>query len=219
MTNATLKTHFTDLLAAENLTFPNVAQHVDRAVKIGLEDFWGAYDWSFRSADVELAITTTAESYDLADEFAGFRSVREKTSTQGADLIYKTKEDFDMLLPRPDVHAAGTPKWFTVFRDQENDKWKISFHPRPSAAMTIYIDQVLIAPRKVDAIPGDFVSGLMAFIAKHIYPYGHIGRLNAGKEAIVELVRLRQIDKVDKSHITVMFDDTREQSTFRYSWT
>ena len=63
-----------------------------------------------------------------------------------------------------------------------------------------------------------YISGLMAFIAKHAYPYGHIGRVNAGREAVMELSRLRKIDKLDRSKMTVMFDDTIEQSTFTYDW-
>ena len=218
MTNSELKTHFTSLLASEGLTFSNVQAHIDRAVKVGIKDFWGAHDWSFRSVDTTLSISSTAESYDLVDNFAGFKSVRERTSASGTDLVYKTKEDFDLLIPRPDSISAGTPDWFTIFRDEENKKWKIAFYPRPSAAMTIYMDILQTAPTEADTIPDDYVSGLMAFIAKHAYPYGHVGRVNAGREALVELTRLRRIDKLDKSRITVMLDDTREQNTFTYKW-
>ncbi len=212
-TDEEYKDYCAAIIQAEKIDYPNPTAVATRAVKTGLADFWGAGNWYFAQDELEFSIADGEESYSLPTNFAGFITMREETSAWGARLQFYPKEEFDLRVPKMSAYNNNTPQMFTIYHDAgENKAMKLKLFPIPSSSQTIYIRFKTRPPSNVGAVPDEFQSGVEAFIAKHLYPFGHRGYQAAYKLALVELNRLRAIDKTDHSNVTRFQDSTQRQT-------
>jgi hypothetical protein len=213
------KKRFAALCAAEKIDVPNISEHVDRAINLGLSDFWGAHPWSFKQYEYSLSCAISAETYELPDKFESFRIAREEETNLGSRLIYKTKEQFDALVPKLSWHATDTPQMYTAYKDADKDKWYVRFWPQPAGGETIPLSLYMDTPDDVSRVPNRFHSTLDACIARHVYPYGHPGFMGVEAAAELRLKKAKYRDKVNQSKMTVMPDDTSQQLNTKRPWT
>ena len=75
MTDAQLKKHLQALLQASHLDDPEADAHVDRAVEMGISEFWGAYPWTFKAVEDSMTLTASQDQYDLPDDFESIKSI------------------------------------------------------------------------------------------------------------------------------------------------
>ena len=218
LSRADYKKRFADLCAAEKIDVGSIDDHVDRAISLGLSDFWGDHPWSFKQ--YEYSLTCSGEETDeLPDGFESFRIAREEETNLGGKLIYKTKEQFDSLVPRVSWHGTDTPQMYTAYRDANDGKWYMKCWPPPAGGEVVYLSLYLDTPNDVHQVPYRFHSALDACIAKHVYPYGHPGFLGAEAAAGTRLKQARYRDKVNQSKMTVMLDETSQQIVSSRPWT
>ena len=217
MTNKNMREHLSAILTADKIDIPDMSEHADRAIAVGIAEFWGAYPWTFRNSDTTLTISSSAEEYNLPSDFDSIVSLREQDSSNGLKLSRKIKEDFDELAPKLSAHATGNPQIYTIYRDSDN-KTKIAFFPQPSSSTTYYITYHREAPSALSGIPTKMHGGVLNFAAKHAYPFGSQGRSAAASMALVELGRLIKTDKLGSASITMMNDDTSDQVIRNYEW-
>lgn len=218
MTERELKEHFAGLLNSAGIEIADIGNHIDRAIGLGMEDCWGAWSWSFKSKPYEFAISSSAESYTLPIDFDSIKTIREKTSLRGMRLIFKPKEDFDKLVPRQTSYSTDTPQIFTIFRDAGTNMWEIAFFPQPDSAMTLYMDYLTEAPTDISSFPARATGALMAYIAKHCFPYGTPGRVQAEALAERETEKLKVKDCVDGSRFTVFASSNDNYITTDRPW-
>ena len=215
--------YFSGLLEADAIKVPNIAKHVELAIQAGLDEFWGANNWYFKAEECEFAITDIGEeSYELPDRFDGVGTVRERASGTGLRLRYFPREEFFRLVPDATAYGTSNVQAFTVYREADDDnKLMIAFFPRPSSAQTFYITGYRKPPAKesVALVPERFQGGLLAFIAKHVYPFGHKGRLTASALAAQELKRLETQNKLDLSDYVRFGDSSDEPTHKKYDFT
>lgn len=216
--NKTAVNYATNLLSLEKIEPSDRDGYIGSAIKLAMVTLWSAWDWSFKFKDTTLSITTSVESYDLPDDFAGIRTIRERTTTSGARLFYLPKEEFDRLIPNQTVIAEGTPQYFTIFRDNENDIWKISFFPRPGSAMTLYIDYATVSLSNIDTLPEVAEPAFWACFKNELYPASHVGKNTAMIEKRTEIEELKKHDKVDASRFVVMLDESATPSVQSWTW-
>lgn len=213
--------HFADLITATKLEVSDPAAYAARCVVQGIKAFWGANNWYFKERQYDLVITATADDYDLPSNFETVRISREHSSNQGGRIQFKSKEDFDALVPKLETFSSGNPQIMTIYRDLATEKWKIAFFPRPTA-MTIKMSlslEVGKEPEKAcEWIPERFHSGLEAFIAYHIFPPGSKARADAYQEARLELERLQTRNRVSDRQMNFMPDGTNETVEVDRPW-
>ena len=207
------KTYYAGLLAASNIDVGvNKDSYVNGAIDAGIKQFWGANNWTFKEAYDPLVLGSSAESYDVPDDFEGIKSARETTSNRGLRLRYIPKEKYDSILPKLSTITATNPVYWTMYTDGSSKRKKIQFLPQ-STAQTIEIIYLRTTPEEPTQIPDKFQSGLMAAIAWHIYPHTEARlRQQAYDDFIKELKRLQVIDKYDMSEYNEMGDDTSDSS-------
>ncbi len=215
MTLDDIKLHLQLSLTADKVDFPDMDEHVHRAVVMGLEEFWGAYSWNFKATEIPFTIDGSTNDYDLPDNFESIKSVREETSASGGHLRFYLKEDFDNMVPKISSTSTGTPAIYTIYRNADAG-WKIKLYPNVGASTVIYLDYFVSTPSDATAVPEKFVHGVLAFAAKHAYPFGHIGKLNAQRAAAVELKALIKKDRIDNSRMTVMLTETDDPVREKY---
>jgi len=214
------KNHFESMLVADqSIKITDVAQHVDRAITLGINAFWGAHNWWFRLVEDTLTITEAADAYDLPDDFDSFVTVREQSTTDGRKLQYYPKERFDEMFPKLSAFASGYPQSFTIFKGESSEVAQIAFYPRPTSA-TVKLLYNTGSVRNPEIIPSKYQSGVAACIAWHCFPYGHPGRRDAYTEARDEIERLRIVNKVDESNFVKIPDGTTDQmpTISPYGW-
>jgi len=211
------ESRFVALLEAEHITFSDPNDHVKRAITLGLADFWGAHPWSFKQYEYSLTCSGE-ETDDLPDGFESFRMAREEETNMGRRLSFKTKEEFDSLVPKLSWHSVDTPQIYTAYMDAETGKWKVRFWPQPAGGETIYMSLYLDAPDDVARVPDRFHAALDACIAKFVYPMGNAGYTNARIVAEAEIKQARHRDKLNQSKMTVMPTDTQNQVSTGRIW-
>lgn len=224
MTTSEYREHFKALLTAQvtyrekvytAVQIDNIDAYVNRAIQAGLQDFWSAWQWPFKSKTYELSITAQSEYYALPDDFDSMISVREKNSNTGLKVFYKSKSEFDLLVPKETVDSAGNPEMYTVYWDGNNKR--ISFYPRPTN-QTLYLYYNTTPPASVEKVPEIGQACLESFIAKHVYPHGHPGRRDALIEAENEMKKLQVRAHGQKELPPVMFTDTEMPRTVSSFW-
>lgn len=166
MTRATLKEYLRTEAVLSGVDPADVEDRVNTAIDIGLEDFWGSWDWYFKTKEATFTVTTTADNYALPDDFGGLIQMVEQASSNGGELVYKDKEEFDRLVPLPSSESSDTPTIFTVYQD--DDSWRVAFFPRPNTTMNFNLYYVMDNPASVDTIPKQFTGGLVITCAKYI---------------------------------------------------
>ena len=202
MTQEEYVDYFAAILKTESPNFPDPEDHATRAIQAGHDAFWGANNWQFKSAEATLTITSSAESYDLPDDFESLRSLRADETSRGLRLQFLSKPEFDRAFPKQTAYSTGKPQVITVFQDlNDNGRWKASFFPRPDGAMTLpYTYYRVPAPASDlgDNIPSKFKSGMEAFILWKLL----LGpqRTLAYQEAMSELKRLEVANKAEESY-------------------
>lgn len=208
---------FVDLLATEKIEFADPVQHVDRAINLGLADFWGAHPWSFKQ--YEYSLTCSGEETDeLPDEFESFRSVREEERNLGGKPFFVNKEDFDAAIPKVSWHAQGIPQMYTAYKDADKNKWYVKWYPQPEGGEVMYLSLYMDTPDDVSRVPNRFTAALDAHIAKFVYPFGTPGFINARTVAEGELKKAKYRDKLNQSKMTVMPDGTSRQTETERLW-
>lgn len=151
-------------------------------IQIGLAEFWGAKPWQFRRRPYDLAITASADSYELSKEFDAFEDVHEEDSTLGLQLVYKPYMKFRSMFPRTDVVPTGYPKFFTFFQNRDEDFWRVTFMPRPDAGMTVKLQMLTKPSGSIEDVPDKLLGGLTACCMQHLMNPGSPQRITAIKE-------------------------------------
>ena len=220
MTTQDYKDRFVSLIEGRDVVPGDTVKYVENAIKLGLADFWGAHSWTFKHYQYSLVIpsSVTEESFDLPDNFESLRAVREEEGSIGHKLVYFTLEDFTEKVPKLSWHGQGRPQAYTLFMDADKGRWQIKFYPKPAGGETIYISMLMTAPSDCDVVPDKFASCLDAFIAKHVYPYGHPGRQGAAVQAEREYLKAQNKDRLNQSTMTQMPDGTNRQLNTRRPW-
>ena len=218
MTLGNVEKHLERLAKASKLDIDDLGVHAKASANLGLQEFWGAHDWNFRCVDIELSLSSSADSYTLPDNFDQIRSIREKTTTSGFNLTYYVKDDFDALAPKLSAVTSGTPVAYTIFRSEADGKWKIAFLPKLSGALTLYANILTTPPSGLGGMPSKFHGGVLAFGAKHLYPHSNAARRQAVIEAYDERDRLIHLDQLNVGRITQLPDDTEGPVDFQYEW-
>lgn len=206
------------LATASGMVHTNLRGLCEKCLHMGLKDFWGASEWSFKTYEHNLAITTSVDDYALPQDFAGFVTVKEKDSLEGQELLYYPKAEFDRLVPNPTAYPSTYPQIFTVWYDKSQQLSYIRFYPMPEAGHTIVIEIVTRTPTNMGEIEERFVSGVIACAQKYLYPLGKAERLQAWAEAREEIKRLEIIDSPYQTKAYRFFDDTDTQITITRPW-
>lgn len=202
MTREEYTDHFVGILNADKgVEIADITKHVLRAIDAGLQMFWAASNWSFKESEYSLSLSATADDYDLPDDFDSFRVVWEEETSYGYKLQHFARERFVEMMPKLSAHSTGTPRMFTIYRDEGAGAWKISFYPRTAGSETIKIAYYLTTTTEPDNIPDKAQSALEACIAFKVYPPGHPSKQGTYAEALDEIHRLERIDRVDQSDI------------------
>jgi len=179
MTSAELKRYVKYLAIQSGFPMENIDDHVDVIISLGVEAFWEARPWSFRSRQYTMT-TGSDKAVALPDDFAGFRSVQERTSSTGWDLEYYIKEEYDSVNPDRLLFGEGSPRMFTVYYDKTNDKWYALFAPHPVSGTSIYWDMLTKWDGGLNAIPGGlYTLGVLSAIGYCLYPVGSPQRMAA----------------------------------------
>ena len=92
----------------------NPQDQAEKAVKKAVLASYAASNWAFKRRQEDVGVTASANYYDLPADFEGFESVVERTTTNGAQLEYMPKSEFDRYFPYPASHSVGTPRVFTI---------------------------------------------------------------------------------------------------------
>lgn len=176
-------------------------------LRLGIRDFWGASEWSFRTYEYDLAIASETDDYALPADFAGVTTVKEKDSLQGRELTYYPKAHFDRLVPKPLASPATYSQIYTIWYDKNDEKNYIRFFPPPETGHTIVMEIVSKPPADLKEIDEAYVGGVFAQAQKYMYPL-HKGRLQAWAEARMEIKRLEITDSPHQGKPFIIFDDT-----------
>lgn len=186
----------------------DVDNFVSHSIDAGLRQFWGMWNWTFKEAEYKLTISEGKDSYDLPSDFEAIKTITEKSTNQGAKLIYMPKEEFDRMIPRQATFQSNTPQAFTIFGNSPtSSRKKISFFPQPTSD-TLYLLYLKTTPTEPDVIPDKFQCGAEAFMTVRMYQHGKQARRDAYIEAREEFKRLVQTDKYDQSNPTKYMDET-----------
>ena len=218
MTEKKILSHFINMLSVGDLAIDDVSAHVKRAITMGIEDLWSSWDWTFKSKEITLSITSQADTHDLPSDFESFKSFREQASLEGRGLAYKIKEQFDREVPKPSAFTGGEPQMFTVFYDNTTRLWKISLFPSPSS-LTLYGTILITPPNDVGSLPKRATAALIPTIAKYALPYGHPGQAAAVQTSEFEIEKLKRLDHADTSMLQVMLDGTGDTTEVNLEWT
>ena len=217
MTSADYVKHFANMIPAESIP-GNMDEHLNRAVRAGLEEFWGSYGWYFKMYEYSLDTSTSAEQYKLPDDFESFRLVKEQTSAQGRKLIYMEYEAFEMNVPKISFYGADTPQVCTVYRDIDTGYWMIRFFPQADGD-TIKLAMHKNTPADCGEVPDRFQFALEACIAKHAYPYGSPGRVAATQDAEYSIRKCQILNKLNTGRNIHFSDGTDKQIETDRPWT
>jgi len=201
MTAAALKEDLQYLAKQGGLTDPGLDKHISFCTNTGLGDFWNSYPWSWASRPHELSITSKLEDYVLPNDFAGVRTVREKSSAHGGVITFKKKETFDREYPHTTSFNVGYPLIYTVYYDNKNQKWFMKFASIPENGYTIYLD-MYTTKSTIESVPPGAESGLYASIEKYLYKLGTAARQAAQQYYLTETKRLQRADGPFKGHIS-----------------
>ncbi len=175
---------------------------------LGIKDFWGASEWSFRTYEYDLVISSETDDHVLPNDFAGVVTAKEKDSLGGQELTYYPKAQFDKIVPKPTAYSSTYPQIFTLWYDKNNSKWYARFFPIPESGHTIVMEVVSKPPANLAEIAEEFVGGVLANAQKFMYPLNNNSRLQAWAEARSEIKRLEIIDSPFQGKAFQMFDDT-----------
>lgn len=217
MTESDMSKHVSVMLTADKIVPTDMSEHADRAVALGMAEFWGAHNWTFRRSEDELSIDSSAEVYDLPDDFDSIVDIREKDSNRGFKMQRYTKERFDQMIPKLSAHNPGNPQIFAIFRDADL-KMKITFFPQPSASTTFYVGYHLKIPSALSSIPDKMHGGVLAFALKNAYPPGGFGYSNVVSMLRNDMARLITTDKLSSAAVMRMRDGTEDTVRKIYEW-
>jgi hypothetical protein len=209
MTKERLAEDLAYLANQAKMNVDGLTEHINFCIENGLSDFWNCYGWSWRTRPYSLSITTEAEQYVLPDDFAGIRTVRQKTSTYGGEVVYMAKEQFDREYPKATDYTSGYPQLCTTYYDKDNEAWYIKFMRVPEVGTTVYID-MYTTTSAIEDVPDGFESGLMASVEKYLYPLGSAERFSAQKNYREEVSRLKATDSPFRGHLTQMLQPPRQ---------
>lgn len=215
-TNEDYIRYFTNVVRAAKIELDSVQEYVSDAVNSGRNRFWGANNWTFKQRVATLSLDTSAESYDLPQDFQGMKTLREQNSNSGLRLKYFPREEFDRMVPKLSAFQTGYPQIYTIFGATSGQR-KIRFYPQPTA-QDLDMLYYCLAPTDTSAIPDSHQSGVKAAIAVDIYLPGMRGFESAYNEFIAEIKRLQIVDKSDMSDYTKYQDDTDRTITETLPW-
>lgn len=187
-------------------------------LRLGLRDFWGASEWSFRTYEYNLVISSELDDHELPNDFSGVVTVKEKDSLEGQELTYYPKAEFDKIVPKPLAYSSTYPQIYTLWHDKSNQKWYARFFPTPESGHTIVMEIVSKPPQEMSAIGEEFVGGILAMAQKYMYPLNNVARLQAWEEARREIKRLEVVDSPFQGKNFRMFDDTDTEVMVSRPW-
>lgn len=165
MTREQLKSYLKTEAIASNFDANSIEDRVDQAVNFGLEEFWGAWNWYFKMKEVTFSVTTVETSYEAPKDFGGLIKIVDQGTSQGGDMDYLSKEEFDRRYPKPAAQSSGIPFAVTCFKD--DGVWKLQFYPRPTSRDFNLVYEIDTA-FAIETIPNNFTSGLLISCAKWI---------------------------------------------------
>jgi hypothetical protein len=200
MTTQTLKDYLKTEAKNSGVAPVDIDSRVNSCVNMGLDSFWGAWDWYFKKKKATFSVTTTATTYDAPNDFGGMIKITSQLNSTGDDIRYMNHEDFNAHFPKPSGDSSGTPQVVTCFMD--DGKWKLQFYPRPSASQDFDLVYEMEAPSAVEVVPSGFVDGVVLYCAKYLYPLGSPQGFTLEKRAAIVLDQLKIQNKVNKAPIT-----------------
>lgn len=211
MTDKAFKAYLSYLAKQMGLDLDGLDAHISTSADLALADFWNAKSWSCRTRQYELPTTGAAEE-TLPVDFEGFRTVRDKASAEGQDLVYKTKEEFDHLFPKPTAGPTTFTEMFTIFWDGASSvkRWKLKLFPIPSSGTVIYFDMYTSKPQSVASIPSKLLSGLILAAHRYITLPGTVASQDAWFKYEPEMNRLERLDGPFKGRMFRALDDTSQ---------
>lgn len=192
MNSEQLKQYFAPLVDLPDSV--DVEEHLQRAIKVGLDDFWRAHDWTFATRNDEISTVASQQEYTLDEDFDSAISLVEKATLPGNRLMFLPREEFEYLVPDGSAHTSSTPSVYTVYYDETARRHKMKLLRIPQAAITLYLWQRNKPPLDASGVPSQFVGGLIAYCWKYIWPTGP-NRRQAIEEAEVELQNCIKRDK------------------------
>lgn len=215
MTKEQIRQYFKYLAKQAGLPDDGLDEHINGVIDMGLTSFCNKRAWDFLSKQYEMT-TTSSESHSLPTDFAGVRTVKERTSTEGFNLLYLPLEEFNYYIPQSTSIGEGNPRAFTVYYDSNAGRWKAKFAPKATSGITIYWDYIMKTPGNVDIVPETHVDGLLKAIGSHLYKVGTQERLAAIAEYEAEIERLERRDHIYKGAPFRVFDVT--DNTYETGW-
>lgn len=210
MTRSKAKAYLMNMSRVSGIKFDDVTDLdalVDTAIDLGLSELWNARSWSWRTKTTSIDTSTSAVSYDLPSDFDGVKSVKEDTSLTGQPMFYLPKEEFDAHFPRPGAYGSDYPSHYTIWYEEDENRWKIAFFPLPSISN---IDIVIFttAPGAIDNIPGKAQGALLVCMEQYLYPSATTERKRAAEAYGEKLKQLETADSPFKGDIYKIHDDT-----------
>ena len=183
----------------------------------GINEFWGAWHWTFAEKEATLATVSGTNDYALPDDFDSMLTIRENESISGRSLSYVPRESFDRNAPRPDQMQNGIPSAYTIFNDDSDDvKHRIKFFPVPDGAYTMYL-WYRMTPQDISKIPDKFIAAVKNIIWRHVVSpssaaYGNVAA--AAGRSLADAIKMDRRNTMRK----VEFVYSAAEPMRRYLW-
>ena len=211
MTNTELVKYFQNLVKIDGVTGSALTAHIKTGVQLGVQDFWGAWPWTFAAVETTITTETGVQDYELPKNVEAVITVRQKETQAGGSLVYIGVEDFHRIAPYAENVQQGIPGALTMFYNGDTERHNIRLFQLPNSAFTLY---VLYKRRAQNAslIPDKFNAGLVANCWKYLLPAGTAKYVTAYEVGNSEIERMKFRDRqVWQRHFTVVgeYDQTR----------
>lgn len=211
MTNEEIRGYLEGLIAMKGGSDPagQLGTIIDVAVKLGRQAVWSDAPWKFKYRSTTLTCSTSAESYELPEDFDSMSTVKERESANGGEIDFYPKEQFDKEFSNPVTFTPGVPRAYTIHQPDEAKHWVISFCPYPVAGTIIYLHYAITPPTEADNFPDSLATTLVSSCERFVYPSSSAERLNAERVYRMNLEDARNLVGVNTQTISrVYHDDT-----------
>ena len=210
--------YFTYLGKQSGLEGDGLEAHIKLSISMGLNEFWGAKNWSWATRKMTMTWTSATSEQALDGDVIGFRSVRELSSPHGKKLIYKPLEEFELEIPYPEAHPSTDPQVFTIYYNTTKKQWLVRMYNLPSSGMTTEWVVYTNKPDDIQRVPDKFIGGLVSCIAKYLYKLGTAQRVQAINEYYEELKKLEVRDNPFQGKVFRHLDSTETLVTKEVPW-
>lgn len=203
------------------LSTSEMGDFVTMAVDNARVELWSAKPWTFRERQYSQVISSEQDAYELPDDFEAIKTSRENESLYGSAITFKSKDEFDNLVPNLSGWTSGIPQLYTVYSGTTNNKKYIQFYPRPTIT-PLYLNILVSAPSDVSQFPDKARAALIAVAEKYLFVPGTAQAVHAYGLAEAEIAKLEIEDSLYVESLWRFKDETDEraniydQTNFRY---